>query len=93
MATQKQSKLPLVVERSDGELWGRVKVKGNLIVDSADNLNALTKKLKTLILDIESVEVEDFEVSYDLTSVFEQYSYLNISEVASKDLSKVLSGL
>jgi len=84
MSTQKQSKLPLIVERSDGELWGRVKVKGNLIVDSADNLNALTKKLKTLILDIESVEVEDFELSYDLTSVFEQYSYLNISEVAAK---------
>ncbi len=79
-----KAKTPLIVERSDGELWGRVKVKGNLITDSANNLDALKKQLKALILNYENVKVEDFEVSYDLTSVFEQYSYLNISEVAAK---------
>lgn len=80
----KISKISLIVEKADGELWGRVRVKGNLIVDSAASLAALKKQLKKLILDFEEVEVEDFEISYDLTSFFEQYPYINISEVAAK---------
>lgn len=73
----------LIVEKADGELWGRIKVKGNLIVDSAPNLESLKKKLKGLALDFEEVEITDFEVSYDLTSFFEQYP-INIADVAKK---------
>lgn len=37
-----------------------------------------------MILDFENVEVEDFEISYDLTSFFEQYSFINVSELGAK---------
>lgn len=83
MTTQTQ-KLQLTVEKSDGELWGRVKVKGNLIVDSATTLEALKKKIKSLVLDFENIEVQDFEIKYDLTSFFESYPYIGIAQIASK---------
>lgn len=82
-ATEKTA-LQLIVEKHDGELWGRTKVRGNLITDSAQTLDALKKQMKELVYDFENVEVEDFEVSYDLTSFFEQYSFLNISDVAKR---------
>lgn len=72
----------LVVEKSGSELWGSVKVKGNLIYDVANSMTSLQKKLKTAVLEIENVEIEDFDVSYDLTSFFEQHSYLKITDIA-----------
>lgn len=84
MKKQQTIKARLIVEKADGELWGRVTIKGNLIVDSASTLEALQKKMKKLIRDFESVDVADFDISYDLTSFFEQHPYLSISEIASK---------
>ena len=86
MATpQKQNRKPLlIVEKADGELWGRVKIKETLITDSATTLSALEKNLKDLIQDFEGVEVSEFEVSYDLTSFFDNHSYLNISDIAKR---------
>lgn len=78
------SPLKLVVEKTDGELWGSVKVKGNLIYDYANNLQNLMNKLKNLIYEFEKVEVDHFEISYDLTSFFENHSYLNISDIAKR---------
>lgn len=78
-----KTKTQLIVEKSGGERWGRIKVKGNLIVDFAPSLESLKKKLKALAFDFEEVEITDFEVSYDLTSFFEQYP-INISDVAKK---------
>lgn len=83
MATLVQKQL-LIIEKSDGELWGRVKIKGNLIVDSAKSFEVLKKQLGKLILELENVEVEEFEVNYDLTSFFEQYSFLNVSDLAKR---------
>lgn len=40
--------------------------------------------MKELVYDFENAEVEDFEVSFYLTSFFEQYSFLNISDVAKR---------
>lgn len=79
-----KSKAQLIVEKSEGQLWGRVKIRGNLIYDYASSLASLEKKLKELILDFENVEITEFEVSYDLTSFFEDHKYLNISEIATK---------
>ncbi len=45
-------------------------------------MTSLQKKLKTAVLEIEDIEIEDFDVSYDLTSFFEQHSYLNITDIA-----------
>jgi hypothetical protein len=36
------------------------------------------------IYDFENAQVEDFDISYDLTSFFEQYPYINITEIANK---------
>lgn len=82
--TNTQAKAQLIVERGDGELWGRITIKGNLIVDSAKNLESLKKKIKSLALDFENVDIIEFEVTYDLISFFEQYAYLNVSEIAKK---------
>ena len=82
MAKQQQ-KIPLIVEKTGGELWGRVKINNNLIVDSANSLSALKQQIKALVQDLETVTVEDFEVNYDLTSFFEE-NPLNIADVAAK---------
>jgi hypothetical protein len=55
-----------------------------LIVDSASSLEVLKKKLVKLTKQIENIEVNAFVVSYDLTSFFEEYSFLSISDIASK---------
>ncbi len=74
----------LIVEKSDGTLWGRVKVNGNLIVDSASTLDKLKNKMKNLIFDFEELKVDDFILSFDLTTFFEQYPFINIMEIANK---------
>jgi transcriptional regulator with XRE-family HTH domain len=84
MTTSIKSKPQLIVERSEGQLWGRTKIKGNLIVARARNLESLKKKLIGLAADIEDVEVNDFQLCYDLTSFFEEYAYLNITEIATQ---------
>ena len=73
------------MERTAGDLWGRVFINNNLIIDSAKSLDALKRSLQLLILTIENISFEDadFEVCYDLTSFFEE-NPLNISDVASK---------
>ncbi|MGV3527326.1 MAG: helix-turn-helix domain-containing protein [Flavisolibacter sp.] len=82
--TNKNILAHLRLEKADGELWGRVKVKGNLIVEQASSLDALKKKIKQLVFDFENVEIEDFKLSYDLTAFFESHNYLNISDIAKK---------
>ncbi|HEV8286848.1 MAG TPA: hypothetical protein VGQ09_21210 [Chitinophagaceae bacterium] len=77
-------KQPLIVEMTKNEFWGRVDINNNLIVDSAPSLETLKKKIKKAINEIENIEVENFEVSFDLTSFFEQYSFLNISDIARR---------
>lgn len=74
----------LIVEKTGGELWGRVKIRGNLIVDSASSLDKLKNKMKGLIFDFEEVKVDDFILSYDLTTFFNQYPFINITEIANK---------
>jgi transcriptional regulator with XRE-family HTH domain len=81
---QPLQKLQLIVERNDDELWGRVKVKGNLIYDTSNNLESLKKRIKQVVLEQEGVKIESFDISYDLTSFFESHSYLSISDIAKR---------
>ena len=74
----------LIVEKSDGALWGRVKINGNLIVDSASTLDKLKNKMKNLVFDFEELKVDDFVLSFDLTTFFDQYPFINIMEIANK---------
>jgi hypothetical protein len=82
MDKQVLSRAALIVERSDDELWGRVRIKGNLVTEVAPSLSVLKSRLKKVILDFEEIDIKEFDISYDLTSFFEQNAYLNISEIA-----------
>ena len=76
--------LKLVIEKAEDGFWGRVDINNNLITEYALSLDTLKKQMKKLIFKIENIEVEEFDVSYDLTAFFEQYTYLNISDIAKR---------
>ena len=77
--------LDLIIEKGDGpEVWGRITVNDNLIVDSAESLDVLKAQMKNLVREWEGADVDDFTVSYDLTAFFEQFDYLKISKIAEK---------
>lgn len=78
------SKQPIFVEMAEGEFWGRVDINDNLIIEFAPSLEILKNKIRKTITNIERANVEAFEVSFDLSSFFEQYSFLNISDIAKK---------
>ncbi|HMH33310.1 MAG TPA: hypothetical protein VK543_09790 [Puia sp.] len=43
-------KLSLIIEKSkDGKLWGRMEFDGDLMVDSANSLDSLERKMKKLL--------------------------------------------
>ena len=76
--------LELVVEGSDGSLWGRVVYDDNLIVENATTLQELTGKMKSLLLafhDLEPANVQ-FKIVYDVVALFEEFDFLNISKIA-----------
>ena len=78
-------KVNLVIENAkDGIVWGRVNYDDNLLVESANNLEQLQLQMKDLLFDFHEVEKDNvcFEISYDLTSFFEVFSYLKISKIA-----------
>ena len=79
--------LLLTIEKSpDNNVWGSVIYDDNLLVDSAKSLDALEKKFRRLLHDFHDVNPKDvsFEHAYDLTSLFDNYKYLNISAIADK---------
>jgi DNA-binding transcriptional regulator YdaS (Cro superfamily) len=88
-AANKESmeKILLIIEKgTDKGLWGRVSFDDNLIVDSAPSLELLEKKLKKLLHDLHglsSTKIE-FVIVHDLTAVFSEKTYLNLSVVAQK---------
>lgn len=84
MANKVASKIQLIVEKADKELWGRIKINDNLIIDSAPNLETLKKQLQKLAYEFEQYKIQDFEVSFDLTSFFEEFSFLNVSDIAKR---------
>lgn len=74
----------LIIEMSDREYWGRIDINNNLIIDNAASLELLKKKIKKAVEKIEKVNINGFEISYDLTTFFEQYSFLNVSNIAKR---------
>lgn len=56
-------KAELQIERViHGEVWGVIEVNGNMIVDSAESLEALKDKMTSLAWDLEKVSITEFEV-------------------------------
>lgn len=80
-------KILLIIEKAtDEQLWGRVTVDDNLITDEAASLPALQRKMKKLLHDFHDLKpfTYDFDITYDLTALFNEKKYLNLSEVASQ---------
>jgi hypothetical protein len=82
-----QNKIALVIESSsNASIFGRVNYDDNLIMESAKNLEALSKKMKKLLKDFHDIKPEsiEFEIQYDITGLFDSKNYLNASAVAEK---------
>ena len=84
MKKRKIGKHLLIIEMTDGDYWGRVDINNNLIIESSTTIEGLKKKIKKAVERIENINIDSFHISYDLTSFFEQYSYLNISNIAER---------
>jgi hypothetical protein len=81
------NKILLIIEKgTDDNLWGRVNFGDNLMVEEASSLPLLQKKVRTLLRDFHDVNPDTvvFDLAYDLTALFAEKQYLNLSGVASK---------
>jgi hypothetical protein len=75
----------LIIETTDdGNLWGRVLVEDNLIVESAASQGELEANLKQLIQQYHGIDPATiaFEVQYDLEAFFQRFDYLKITGIA-----------
>jgi len=81
-----QTHILIIESASDDQLWGRLTFDDNLIIESASNEDALQKKMKKLLKDFHGLDPKEieFDVQYDITWVFEDKSFLNISEIAQR---------
>jgi DNA-binding transcriptional regulator YdaS (Cro superfamily) len=80
-------KILLIIEKgTDKNLWGRVSFDDNLIVDSSPSLESLEKKMKKTLHDLHGINpaTVEFNIAHDLTAVFSEKAYLNLSIVAQK---------
>lgn len=97
-------KLSVIIEKSDGELWGRIESPETLLTTQGDTESQIIENLKELLIDFIENESNDFEswrnlkieniefeIVYDLTALFETFDALKISTVAS--LSGINKGL
>jgi len=84
MKKRKIGKHLLIIEMTDVDYWGRVDINNNLIIESSTTIDGLKKKIKKAAERIEKIYIDSFDISYDLTAFFEQYCYLNISNIAKR---------
>ena len=81
----KNKNLSLIIERSKhGLVWGRATYGDHLMVESAKTLDLLIKKMKRLLKKEYSLNPEtiQFEIAYDVSSLFQHKSFLNITAIA-----------
>ena len=77
----------LTIEKSsDNNIWGRVTYDDDLLVDSAKTIWRLEQKFKKLLHDFHDADPAKtrFEIAYDLSSLFQNKNFLNISAIAKK---------
>lgn len=76
-------KIQLIIERgADRKYWGRITFKDNLLIDSANNVSILEKKMKRILNDFHSKNDFDFEHVYDVSAFFDNFDFLNQSKIA-----------
>ena len=76
----------MIIERGDEDLTGRVTFNDNLIIDHAESVPELEKKLKLLLLEFEDIDPDTviFEHQYDVYALFQEFDFLNIGKVAQR---------
>jgi hypothetical protein len=74
----------LIIEKADEGFLGRVEYQDNLIVDEADDIPSLEKKIRKALKNFHGLSPDEitFDYRYDLTVLFEKFNYLKISIVA-----------
>src|SRR5947209_20014334 len=78
-------KKQLIIERGKpGEFWGWVKHANNLIVENAPTIQKLETRLRKLLKAFHGLDPNkiEFEHKYDLSALFEKFSFLKISSIA-----------
>lgn len=94
--TREKRKLQIIIEKSDGVLWGRIENAGNFYATPyGETAGEVIQNLKELIADYVSnegkndkfwnrVDMENIEYSftYDLQAYFQEHDYLKISIIA-----------
>lgn len=77
-------KIPLIIERTDDRFVGRIEFDNNLIVADESSLEKLEDKVKEMLVSFHNMTTAEvrFKHSYDLSALFEKFSYLKISNVA-----------
>lgn len=89
--------LNIILEKQEGEIWGRIETPDFLYTSSGENVEEITSNLRELVADFllhegkhlpqwEDVNINDisFEASYDLTAFFEIFSELKVGAIASR---------
>lgn len=92
-----QTKIELIIEKSDGHFWGRVEGKGFMPTGQGETINDLIQNVKASIEDFIEYEGKDdkfwskvntttieFEMRYDLEAFFKEHDYLNISSIGKR---------
>jgi predicted RNase H-like HicB family nuclease len=90
-------RLTIIIEKGDGEIWGRVEAPGFLNVTVGNSEAEITQNMLELIEDfLENEGKEDeywrgvtlenieFDYRYDLTAFFDLFSPLKINSIAEK---------
>lgn len=76
-------KISLIIERGeDAKLWGRINYEDNLIIDYANNIPALERKMKKLLKEFHSISEVEFEHLYDVSVFFENFNFLKQTKIA-----------
>ena len=76
--------IPLIIERTGTQFVGRAQFDDDLIVADEKTIEKLELTIKKVLKDFHAVDTNDikFKHSYDLSSLFEKFSYLKISSIA-----------
>lgn len=90
----RKQKIEVIIEKGDGELYGRIEGKGNYLpVTSAKTTGKVLANLKMLIKDYKKHDKDKFwdkvdlaivvfELRYDLQAFFQEHDYLKQTKIA-----------
>jgi predicted RNase H-like HicB family nuclease len=95
MATQRKTKIDLIIEKSDGHFWGRIEGKGFMPTGQGKTIEELKKNVIESIIDYVEHEGKgdkfwsklnlkpiQFDMKYDLQTFFKEFEAVKINSIA-----------